>query len=69
MIKERRCYYIECDKSGEVFEDEDEFSLFPDKDGLIEEAQENGWREIDGKWYSPQCFRYDADAGKYVVSD
>ena len=69
MIKEERCYYIQCDKSEDIYEDADGFSLFPEKEELIELAQEDGWREIDGKWYSPEFVGFDPDKDEYVVLD
>ena len=69
MLKEEKCYYIQCDKSEDIYEDGEGFSLFPDKDELTESAKEDGWREIDGKWYSPEYVGYDPDACKYIVID
>ena len=57
-------YKIVCDCCGETFHDGNDFVCFSDDPdgGLIrDEALTANWREIDGKHYCPDCWRWDDD--------
>ncbi|MDR2223586.1 MAG: hypothetical protein LBE34_12780 [Flavobacteriaceae bacterium] len=53
-IKTLEAYSLKCDKCEHQFEDED-FTIFSDKDQMIDSAYDSDWREYDGKYYCSSC--------------
>jgi Zn finger protein HypA/HybF involved in hydrogenase expression len=62
MIKETKCYYVECDNCIETLETSPEgWSYFVDKGQANDEAENHEWYESEGKYYCPQCYKIDDD--------
>ena len=69
-IFEERCFGVECDNCGEVHEESvTGFRIFVDECAATDGAYEDGWKEIDGNWYCPECieklFVYDEETDEY----
>ncbi len=50
-----------CDRCYQPLLGYDEAEFYVDADIWEEHADDAGWREIDGKHYCPDCWRYDDD--------
>ena len=56
MIEKVEMWGCRCDQCGEGFTDGCIIAWL-EKDGVEYQLQESGWREVDDKWYCPECFR------------
>ena len=70
-IFKEECYGVQCDWCNEVhIGTYTGYSVFVDECSATESAYEDDWKEIDGKWYCPECveklFHYDEGLDKYV---
>lgn len=66
MIEEVTMYGMSCDGCNEPIGNEDYYALvMPTERDIIDEARNQEWQKIDGKWYCPSCverlFKYDED--------
>ena len=66
-VFEERCFGCICDRCGEHYEASiTGFSIFCNEEQLREGLDEDGWHEIDGKWYCPDCHHMDDESEEYV---
>lgn len=66
MIKKIDMYACVCDRCGKIYEDEDMgYIAWVDGGQAFESASENGWTEIGGKHYCPDCYEYDEETDEY----
>lgn len=70
MIEEIKVYQMVCDGCG-VFHEYDGMIVHFEFEHQAEfSAKESDWKNIDGKWYCPDCverfFEYDWDNDTYV---
>lgn len=61
MYTEEIFYGISCDRCREQYESSGDYSYMTDKGELLESAENDGWREIDGRHYCPDCYVKDPD--------
>lgn len=54
-----------CDRCGTRFSNENGNVGYIDED-IWEEAETDGWLEIDGKHYCPDCYEHDDDLDEYI---
>lgn len=58
VIREKTALYgLKCDLCGRGFEDLEGHSCWEDESAAKSEARYDGWEEIGGKWYCPDCHR------------
>ena len=71
MVIKYVVYGYECDGCKEIFEDYYEQSFTADTIDLKERMNDSEWREINGKWYCPECveklFTQDEETGEYKL--
>lgn len=59
-------YQCVCDGCGKAYVDEDRgFCAWADESYAADAAYEDGWTEIDGKDYCPDCYDYDEETDEY----
>lgn len=46
-----------CDHCGKTFENYEGYSVWEDFSGTKEHARDDDWRELDGRWLCPDCYR------------
>ena len=61
MFTEEIFYGIRCDRCGEQYESSGDYSYMTDKGEILETAENDDWREIDGKHYCPGCYVEDPE--------
>lgn len=64
MLKETKGYVLICDCCGDQYETIEGYSSYiGDVDGsqILNEADSDDWREIQGKHYCPDCWKYEGD--------
>lgn len=71
MISEVTMYGLVCDACNEPIGNEDyDYLVMTTERDIIEEANCQDWRKIDGKWYCPLClerlFDYDEDTDEFT---
>lgn len=70
MIYEVTMYGITCDECSSNLECDEGYMVFNYEHEAKYIARESEWKEIDGKWYCPDCverfFEYDWDNDTYV---
>lgn len=59
MVKEEYIGYTgyKCDGCEREFEDFDGSNLFENKSDMFKSMKDEGWRNIDNKWYCPECIK------------
>lgn len=68
MIIPVEMYQCVCDGCGKAYVDDfNGFVAWSDKITAREAAIEDGWQEIDGKHYCPDCYEYDEELDDYIV--
>ena len=55
-LYEEKCFGCTCDECKEHYENIAGFTIFCDEYELRGDLSEDDWREVDGKWYCPDCF-------------
>ena len=65
-IFKRTIYDMCCHGCGKCYSDTTN-EFYPDEDCLRFEAEESGWKEIDGEWYCPECWYVDDNDKLQVV--
>ena len=64
---EDKCYGCICDGCKDHYESSVfGYTIFGDEQQLREGLSEDGWQEIDGKWYCPHCHTYNEEKEEYV---
>ena len=48
-------FFCRCDNCDKILDDEG-ITAWAHEDDAAEVADGEGWREVDGKWYCPECF-------------
>ena len=66
MTKEVTMYTIICDVCGKDACEGTEYAGWSDVDIVIEMAVDEGWIDVPGKHYCPDCYSYNNN-GKLVV--
>ena len=56
LIKTQVIEYL-CDRCKKQFTNLDGYNLFPEKYDIYGAMLEEGWGEINGKWYCPDCIK------------
>ena len=57
MIQQVEMFGAKCDNCNEEFEDSiTGFSAMPGTDNLCESLKNNGWLDVKGYWYCPDCW-------------
>lgn len=68
MIEKVEMYQAVCDGCGKSYYDDfNGFVAWSDESTAKNAATEDGWQEIDGKLYCPDCMEYDERLEDYVV--
>lgn len=68
MIEKVEMYQAVCDGCGKSYYDDfNGFVAWSDEVTAQDAATEDGWQEIDGKLYCPDCVEYDEELYDYVV--
>ena len=67
MIRKVEMYQCVCDRCGKAFVDDNyNYCAWVDENYASEAANENGWTNIDGKDYCPDCYEYDEETDEYI---
>lgn len=69
MLKEIKVYTIVCDNCGANLCDESEYCGWNETDYIKEIAENEGWKEIDGNNYCPDCWRWNEDADGFITNN
>ncbi len=70
MIEKVEMYQAVCDRCGKSYYDEfNGFVAWSDESTARNAATENGWSEMNGKLYCPDCMEYDEELEDYVVKE
>ena len=56
MITEEIFYGVKCDRCGEVYEMNGEYTCYSDKNEILDAALDDDWKEIHGRHYCPCCY-------------
>jgi hypothetical protein len=71
MITKAIFYGLKCDRCGEVYEDGEGHTHWPDEDSAVEFAigfdEESEWIEEDGKHYCPECYTVDEETDEVKI--
>ena len=68
MIKEYKCYTLLCDNCGLDVNEIGDHSGYINAEDNYEIAEEEGWEQIEEKWYCMNCYVYDEQLNKFVVN-
>lgn len=60
-IFEEKCFGIQCDNCGKIYEDYSGFSMFADKESGRDNATDDSWVIEMDKCYCPDCYIIDDD--------
>jgi len=52
---------IRCNRCGDLYENSEDASFFHDKGDVMESAYDDGWEEVKGSHYCPDCYTKDED--------
>lgn len=67
MIRKVDMYQCVCDGCGKShIDDFNGYVAWSDENYAAESAYENGWTNIDGKDYCPDCYVYNEEADEYT---
>ena len=59
---------VKCDCCGKYYdEDIGVAHWFRSEQDAVEASVDDGWAEIDGKLYCPDCYQYNADTDEYEM--
>lgn len=66
------CYGVQCDGCKEVHVSNClGFSIFVDEYQATNSADDDDWKQINGKWYCPECvkemFKYNEETDEYEL--
>lgn len=68
MIRKVDMYQCVCDRCGKTYIDECEgIVAWADGNYASNAAYEDGWADIDGKDYCPDCYEYDEETDDYYA--
>lgn len=62
MITTAVFYGLQCDRCKKTFEDSEGYEYQYNESDIVEHAYDDGWQEIEGKHYCPDCCVLDEDA-------
>lgn len=66
MIREVTMYQAVCDGCSKAHVNKSMgYYAWADESYALEDAYEEGWTEIDGKLYCPDCYEYDEETDEY----
>lgn len=67
MIRKVDMYQCVCDRCGKTHVNENlGYVAWADETYAADDAYENGWTNIDGKDYCPDCYQYDEETDEYI---
>jgi hypothetical protein len=56
MITEEIFYGVKCDRCGDIYEMNGEYTCYSDKGEILDAAFDDDWKEIHGRHYCPCCY-------------
>jgi hypothetical protein len=67
-VIETTAYGAKCDRCQKLFEDEfTGYSLWCEKDRLLEEMYDSGWVDYSGKYYCPNCYKINKETDEIII--